>query len=36
MIYKFFPFLLWFKGYNLGEFKLDLVAGVTVALVLIP
>ena len=36
MIYKFFPFLLWFKGYNLGEFKLDLVAGITVALVLIP
>ncbi len=36
MIYKFFPFLLWFKGYNFGIFKLDLVAGVTVALVLIP
>ncbi len=36
MIFKFFPFLLWFKGYKIGEFKLDLVAGVTVALVLIP
>jgi len=36
MIYKIFPFLLWFKGYNIGEFKLDLVAGITVALVLIP
>ena len=36
MIYKVFPFLLWFKGYNLGEFKLDLVAGITVAMVLIP
>lgn len=36
MIYKIFPFLLWFKGYKIGEFRLDLVAGVTVALVLIP
>ncbi|MCF6186585.1 MAG: SulP family inorganic anion transporter [Desulfobulbaceae bacterium] len=36
MIYKVFPFLLWFKGYKVGEFKLDLVAGITVALVLIP
>ncbi len=36
MIFKIFPFLLWFKGYKLGEFKLDLVAGITVALVLIP
>lgn len=36
MIFKFFPFLLWFKGYKFGDFKLDLVAGITVALVLIP
>ncbi len=36
MIYKFFPFLLWFRGYKPGDFKADLVAGVTVALVLIP
>jgi sulfate permease, SulP family len=33
---KIFPFLLWFKGYKLDEFKLDLMAGITVALVLIP
>jgi len=36
MIFKFFPFLLWFKGYKLEAFKLDLMAGITVALVLIP
>ena len=36
MLFKFFPFLLWFKGYKPESFKLDLVAGVTVALVLIP
>jgi MFS superfamily sulfate permease-like transporter len=36
MIFKFFPFLLWFKGYKPETFKLDLVAGITVALVLIP
>ncbi|WP_456387300.1 SulP family inorganic anion transporter [Desulfolithobacter sp.] len=36
MIFKIFPFLLWFKGYKPNDFKLDLVAGVTVALVLIP
>lgn len=36
MLFKFFPFLLWFKGYKPEEFKVDLVAGVTVALVLIP
>ncbi len=36
MIYKFFPFLLWFKDYKLSYFKLDLMAGITVALVLIP
>ncbi len=33
---KIFPFLLWFKGYRGESFKLDLVAGITVALVLIP
>jgi len=36
MIFKFFPFLLWFKEYKLEVFKLDLMAGITVALVLIP
>ncbi|HEB50991.1 MAG TPA: STAS domain-containing protein [Desulfobulbus sp.] len=33
---RFFPFLLWFKQYRAGDLKADLVAGVTVALVLIP
>ncbi len=36
MLAKFFPFITWFEGYNLGRFKLDLMAGITVALVLIP
>ncbi|OEU56769.1 MAG: DNA repair protein [Desulfobulbaceae bacterium S3730MH12] len=36
MILKIFPFLSWFKGYNGGKFKIDLLAGITVALVLIP
>ena len=33
---KIFPFLSWFKGYSGGKFKIDLLAGITVALVLIP
>ncbi len=33
---KVFPFLLWFKGYKGESFKLDLIAGITVAMVLIP
>jgi len=33
---KIFPFILWFKGYKGSSFKLDLVAGITVAMVLIP
>lgn len=36
MILKIFPFLAWFKGYDLGKFKIDFLAGLTVALVLIP
>jgi MFS superfamily sulfate permease-like transporter len=36
MIYRIFPFLAWFKGYSGGKFKIDLLAGITVALVLIP
>ena len=36
MIYKIFPFLAWFQGYDAGKFKIDLMAGITVALVLIP
>jgi SulP family sulfate permease len=36
MLTRIFPFIGWFKGYNLANFRLDAVAGVTVALVLIP
>lgn len=36
MLAKIFPFITWFEGYNSSKFKLDLVAGITVALVLIP
>lgn len=36
IILKFFPFLSWFKDYDGGKFKIDLLAGITVALVLIP
>ncbi len=36
MITRIFPFLLWFKGYSAGKFKIDFLAGLTVALVLIP
>ncbi len=36
LLAKIFPFLLWFKGYKGESFKLDLVAGITVAMVLIP
>ncbi len=36
MITKIFPFLLWFKDYKASDIKLDLIAGITVALVLIP
>lgn len=36
MIYKIFPFLSWFQGYNSNKFKIDFIAGMTVALVLIP
>ncbi len=36
MILKFFPFLAWFKDYSGGKLKIDLLAGITVALVLIP
>lgn len=33
---KLLPFLEWFKGYNFDNFKIDFMAGITVALVLIP
>lgn len=36
MIAKVFPFLLWLRDYDRKTFQADLVAGVTVALVLIP
>ncbi len=36
MIEKIFPFLAWFRDYDLGKFKIDFLAGLTVALVLIP
>ena len=36
MLTKILPFLGWFKGYGAEKFKLDAVAGITVALVLIP
>lgn len=31
-----FPFIGWFDGYTFGKFRVDLIAGITVALVLIP
>ncbi|MEW6079223.1 MAG: SulP family inorganic anion transporter [Thermodesulfobacteriota bacterium] len=36
MINKIFPFMAWLRGYNLDKFKADGIAGLTVALVLIP
>ncbi len=36
MIQKIFPFLGWLKSYNKEYFRADLVAGITVALVLVP
>ena len=36
MITKIFPFIEWFKNYDLNSFKIDAIAGLTVALVLIP
>ncbi len=36
MIAKFFPFIVWLKGYRLNDLRMDFVAGITVALVLIP
>ena len=35
-MHRFFPFLVWLKGYTLSKFRRDLVAGVTVAVILIP
>ncbi len=36
MLYYIFPFLTWFKDYDGSKFRIDLLAGITVALVLIP
>jgi anti-anti-sigma factor len=36
MLGKVFPFIKWFKDYDLGALKADGIAGLTVALVLIP
>ena len=34
MISKVFPFIEWFKNYDMNSFKIDAIAGLTVALVL--
>ncbi|NOZ00362.1 MAG: SulP family inorganic anion transporter [Deltaproteobacteria bacterium] len=36
MLKLIFPFLRWFRGYALQDLKIDTIAGITVALVLIP
>jgi len=36
MIFKVFPFLLWFDDYNKEKLSADIIAGITVAMVLIP
>lgn len=36
MINRLFPFLLWFKDYNKEKLSADVIAGITVAMVLIP
>ena len=36
MLHRFFPFLAWLKGYQISFFRSDALAGVTVAVVLIP
>ena len=36
MISKILPFLTWFKDYDLRDLKADAIAGLTVALVLVP
>src|SRR5512143_2864244 len=36
MLLRIFPFLEWLKSYNVGKLRDDAIAGLTVALVLIP
>jgi len=35
-VYRLFPFLTWFKGYQISTFQGDALSGITVAVVLIP
>ena len=36
MLTRFFPFLDWFKDYGIKSLRIDIISGLTVALVLIP
>ena len=36
LLYKLFPFLIWLKGYEISFLRPDIMAGLTVAVVLIP
>lgn len=36
MLGKIFPFITWFRNYNLAALRIDAISGLTVALVLIP
>ncbi len=36
LLYRLFPFLSWFKGYNGEALRADFISGLTVALVLVP
>jgi len=36
ILYKFFPFLIWLKEYQISFLRSDVIAGLTVAVVLIP
>ena len=36
MLKRLFPFLAWLPGYSVAVFRTDLIAGLTVALVLVP
>ena len=36
LLYKVFPFLIWLKGYEISFLRTDVMAGLTVAVVLIP
>ena len=36
LLYKFFPFLIWLKEYEISFLRTDVIAGLTVAVVIIP